>query len=344
MLFRFRQAFRDISIRRKLILMVTSTSGLALAMACGGFVLQDVLTFRATTRDHTATLAAIVGNNTVAALMFNDSGAAKEVLAALAGEPAVIAAILYKDNQPFARYARRDANLPDPVLIPTGAFASFADGRLELARPVMADDAQLGTIYLVTDLSVLDQRLHRYIVLALGLLVAAMVAAYLLSRRFQRIISRPVSELVQLMQRVSVAKDYRMRAYRHSHDELGALSDGFNEMLTQIQQRDSALQSAHEDLERRVVERTGQLQQQVAERVAAERALQQQLTRISLLNQITNALADRQDLDSIVGVVLAQLEAHLPVDFGSVSIFGVESANPVIMGLVRRVERQTMNS
>lgn len=318
---RLRQRFRDFSLQRKLVWIVTSTSGLALGFACAGFVLHDVWTFRAAARDNTDTLAAIVGSNTVAALTFNDAAAAGEVLAALAGEPRILAATLYKDHRPFARYARPGVNLPDPVMIPAGTFATFDHGRLELAHPVTAGGTPLGTLYLVADLGGFGERLRGYLAIAAGLLLAAMGAAYLLSFRFHRVISWPVFELVSLTQRVSAQKDYSLRLRRYSRDELGALYDGFNEMLAQIQQRDSALQSAHEDLERRVAERTRQLQEQIAERLAAERALQQQLTRISLLNQIASALSDRHDLGRIVRVVLAQLEAHLPVDFGSVSVF-----------------------
>ena len=65
-------------------------------------------------------------------------------------------------------------------------------------------------------------------------------------------------------------KDYSIRAVKENEDELGILIDGFNEMLTQIQQRDMALQKNQEDLEQRVEERTEALQQQIMERKRAE--------------------------------------------------------------------------
>ena len=63
------------------------------------------------------------------------------------------------------------------------------------------------------------------------------------------------------------------------------------------------------------------MESEVAERKRAEEGLKQQLTRISLLNSITRAIADRQDLDSVVQVVLRQLEDHLPIDFGRVYLY-----------------------
>lgn len=331
-----RRAFRDLSIKRKLIAIVTLTSALVLALACGGFVLHDVLTFREFTTSSTRTLASIIAKNTVGALEFDERDSAHEVLSALVENPSVIGAWLDRDDRPFARYLRAGATMRRPEATSRQAFTRFVQGHLELGLPVTKRNGdQVGMLYLVTDSSELDARLHRYITIAAGLLVAAVLVAYLLASRFQRVISAPVSDLAELTRRVTTERDYSRRAQRHARDELGALCDGFNGMLAQIQQRDSALQAAHEELEGRVRSRTRELQEQIFERLTAEKALQHQLTRISLLNQIANAMSDRQDLDRIVNVVLAQLEQHLATDFGSVSIH-VETREHLEIAAVRR--------
>ena len=67
------------------------------------------------------------------------------------------------------------------------------------------------------------------------------------------------------------------------------------------------------------------LAQDVAERKRAEAGLQQQFTRISLLNQITQAISERQDTDSILHVVLRQLEDHTRLDLGGVALYDAEA-------------------
>src|SRR5437762_106848 len=62
-------------------------------------------------------------------------------------------------------------------------------------------------------------------------------------------------------------------------------------------------------------------------RKRAERDLHQQLTRISLLNQITHAISERMDLESIFNVVLGRLETHLPIDFGTVYLFNPQTGD-----------------
>jgi signal transduction histidine kinase len=112
-----------------------------------------------------------------------------------------------------------------------------------------------------------------------------------------------------------------VRVATHGRDELGQLVEGFNEMLGQIQDRDSKLQEANDELEARVEERTRNLREEISERMRTEQALQHQFVRISLLNQITQAISDRQDTDSILQVVLHELEAHLGIDLGIVTLF-----------------------
>ena len=57
------------------------------------------------------------------------------------------------------------------------------------------------------------------------------------------------------------------------------------------------------------------------ERRTAQSRLRSQLERLSLLQQITHATGERQDLPSIFQVVVRTLEEQLPVDFGCVCLY-----------------------
>src|SRR5262249_23687410 len=53
----------------------------------------------------------------------------------------------------------------------------------------------------------------------------------------------------------------------------------------------------------------------------AQQKIHAHLGRLDLLNRITRAIGDRQDLPSIFGVVLRSLEDNLPMDFGCVFLY-----------------------
>lgn len=80
-------------------------------------------------------------------------------------------------------------------------------------------------------------------------------------------------------------------------------------------------------LEERVVERTAQLESanrsledEVVVRRQAEQKTQAQVERLDLLQQITRAIGERQDLRSIFQVVVRSLEDSLPVDFACICL------------------------
>jgi signal transduction histidine kinase/CheY-like chemotaxis protein len=88
------------------------------------------------------------------------------------------------------------------------------------------------------------------------------------------------------------------------------------------------LREVNKDLDKRVRDRTsdlaqtvGALESEVAQHKNTERRLQTQLERLSLLDQITRAIGERQDLLSVFQVVVRSLEDHLPIDFGCVCLY-----------------------
>jgi len=67
----------------------------------------------------------------------------------------------------------------------------------------------------------------------------------------------------------------------------------------------------------------------VTERKAHERKVQTQLERLNLLQQITRAIGERQDVPSIFQVVIRSLEERLPLDFGCIALY--EPANEILV-------------
>jgi light-regulated signal transduction histidine kinase (bacteriophytochrome) len=113
--------------------------------------------------------------------------------------------------------------------------------------------------YIIADLYEIQQRLTRYLGIASLVGLVSFAFALLISSWLQRRISRPLLDLAHTARLVSAEKNYTVRVTANSRDEVGILVQAFNEMLTQIQWRDTALQQAHDELERRVIERTAQL-------------------------------------------------------------------------------------
>ncbi len=282
--------YRDLPIRHKLTTIIMLTSGVAILLACAAFVLYDLAAFRrAMTRD-LSTVAEIIGQNSTAALAFNDPNAATQVLAALRAKPNVISACTYAWNgEVFARYKREDlkrSSLP-PAPRPDGS--RYEAGHLTIFRRIILDGQPVGTIYIESDLSEMDARLQRYAGIVGLVMLASSFVAFLLSAKLQRVVSEPILGLAQTAKAVSLGKNYSLRAVKHSQDELGLLIDGFNEMLAEIQDRDEKLQRHREHLEEEVAARTAELRALNAQLTAAEAKAAQER---NLLRTLIDSLPD----------------------------------------------------
>ena len=254
-------SFGKIPIRRKLTMVIMLSSSLALVLACAAFVIEDVVTFRRDLVVAVSIQAENIGYGCAAALEFNVSKDAEETLAALQADPEIIGAAVYtKDGELFAKYDREsdDIVFAPPALVNQGS--KFERKRLILSRPIVRKGETLGVVYLESSTNELSNRLVRYAGIVGVVFFASLAIALGLASQMQRFISEPILHLAQVARSVAVEKNYSVRAITKNKDELGELVEGFNEMLEQIQTRDGALQSARDTLEKRVEERTLELE------------------------------------------------------------------------------------
>jgi two-component system sensor histidine kinase/response regulator len=275
---------RKLSLRRKLTLVIMINTVVALCAAGIGFAEYGVQRFKQVGIQDLNALANILGTNCTAPLAFKDPNSARDILQALAVKPHILAAVIYDhDDKPFAVYHRgaaKDSYSPPPI---KGEVSRFASDRVLIFQEINFDGEKIGTVFLEGDSGEDRQLLYSYLVF-FGLIIAAVsLGAYVMAGRLQRPISNPILELAWTMKMVTSSKDYSIRAGKRSEDEVGVLIDGFNEMLGQIQNRNTELRHAREDLERRVDERTLELEQEVGDRQRAQEALHESEERIRLL-------------------------------------------------------------
>jgi two-component system, NtrC family, sensor kinase len=299
-------ALRDRPIKGKLTAITMLTSGVALLLACAAFVGYELAAFRTNTVDELSTTAAIVGDNSGAALAFDDPASARQTLRSLNVHPHIVGAALYDRNgKLFARYERAASAVPFTAPLVEGQGHRFEQDRLKLFYRFDLAGEHAGTVYIESDLSELRARMSRYALIGAGVLLVSWAVAFLLAARLQRAISAPISHLALVMHQVQTRADYSLRATKHGHDELGALIDGFNSMLDQIRAQDSALQEARDNLELRVAERTGELERTHRLLVDASRQAGMAEVATNVLHNVGNVL---NSLNVSANMVTEQVE------------------------------------
>src|ERR1039458_8966720 len=275
---------RKMSLRRKITFLIMINTVAALCAAGIAFAEYGVHRFKQLRIEDLNALANILGSNSTAPLEFKDHNAAREILHALAAKPHILAAVIYdRDGVPFALY---HPGYPEDRYVPPQVendVSRFTSDRVLTFRSIHFAGEKVGTVFLEGDTVEFRQLLEGYL-LFFGLIVAAVsLGAFVMAARLQRPISNPILELAWTTKMVTSSRDYSIRAAKRSEDEVGVLIDGFNEMLGEIQNRDTELRQAREELERRVDERTIMLEQEVADRQRAQEALYESEGRIRLL-------------------------------------------------------------
>ncbi len=271
------KSFRDFPIKSKMTVAVLGTTLVALLAACVAFFAYERVTFSEAMSRNLSVLAEALASNSTAALSFTDADDAADTLKALRAEPSVEAAGLYNvEGAVFATYSRDKV----PQVVPPQPEADgtrFEADRLVVVRPVMLKDDRLGTLYLRADLAVLTARLRSYAQISAIVLFGSLLLAFVLSSALQQAITRPIFALTGTVQNIAGTRDYTARAKKLGADEIGTLTDGFNQMLAGIQERDSALQTANEAL-----------RAENAERKRAEEELRTSHERFQIVARATN--------------------------------------------------------
>ena len=177
------QAFRQTTIKRKLIALIMLTSGIALIVAFALMVVSDYVSFRSGLVRDLRTLAAVVGTNGSSALDFDDEEFATKTLAALAATPNITTAAIYtKDGRVLAEYLR-DNQSESPPPQPGPERYLFKHGYLTLFHPILRGGERIGSIYLQSTLHEMNVRLMRYGLIGGAIVLGASLIAFLFSSR-----------------------------------------------------------------------------------------------------------------------------------------------------------------
>lgn len=257
-------------IKAKLIVISMSVALVSLLLASLAFTAFQISTYRTSLMQNLVSIADVVADNSNAAILFNDPVAAHDMFGnILQADGVQSVGILLPDGQLFAGAG------DTPQLLAASASAGstrveradgryyqyeFSDFTLHVNVPVLSGSEVIGSVHITSSLETIQQQIRSFIVIVLLVLLGSTIIGYMLITYLQHIISHPLLQFKAAVDEVRISKNFDLSVPVSSHDELGQLIRGFNDMLSEIKQRDERLDLYRINLEKTVQDRTLDIQ------------------------------------------------------------------------------------
>src|SRR3970282_920936 len=243
---------RNISIKNKLVLMQVFTSAFVLALCITAFVLINIRGFKDRKVISSNAIAQVIGFNSASALEFLDNDAAEKILSELKVQNDILnATILDKKGKIFASYTKPGSDPYYQFSVPAmdQSKIQFTKENLFVYNKIKKENETIGFVCIRFELTELSKIKMEVLSLGVVLLLVGIGLAFLIAMIIKKYISKPLSNLVEVTQKIKETADYKIRMDVEGQDEISLLASEFNDMLENIEKRDNEVAKSKEQLD-----------------------------------------------------------------------------------------------
>ena len=245
-----RKKFSDISIRAKLVLILSLTAIIALFIASSVLFYTSIETVKEDEYANIKQLADISSFNITASIDFGDAEGAESVLSSLTINPSIISAFIYTpENKVFVNYFHNKFNNEQQQKLSEDSVKRLLNYKkngsppnktlyfwkdFDVFTPIKNNTETIGILHIIADTYYFKQKIKK---LGYSLAIIATITLFIIfiiTTFFQRIFSNPIYALLNIMKKVSDNRDYNLSKELQRNDEYGALFKGFSTMMDEL--------------------------------------------------------------------------------------------------------------
>lgn len=310
-----------LSIKTLFVWVVMAITTLAVVLSSSISLIKQINNYQNELIQQVEIYSELIARRAANNIIADDSFSEEQNLRALIVAPFINSVHVYRDNgekQPsfFTSYNRPGfAPLVEKWQhIEELKTPTLSGNVYEVIKPIKQDKNIVGYVYLQVSANILNSLTWNSVAITVAVLIFVLIISFGLTLKLQHTLVRPITELVNLVQRISRKRDFTGRAKTTNIRELDILASAFNDMLDRTQhylrERDLAEQEQQKlqiSLEDKVNQRT----------VALKEANQELIQTLEKLHQFQRQMVQNEKMASLGDMVAGVAhEVNTPIGLG----------------------------
>jgi signal transduction histidine kinase len=265
---------QNISIKRRLTSIIMAISTISVLVTTLTISVVGIYNLRNSIINDLSVAATIVGESNTAALDLNNYRNVNDSMSIYSVKPQIKLACIYDIDVDVDLDIDAEINIKKGEQVVVGEYSfrqgypsqcpakvlptiRMSDDSIEIVKEIRDNNSVLmGYIYVKSTLEQINDYIKKQFAIALFVISTALVLSYLLAINLQKAISTPILRLAETARLITERKDYSIRARtlgdpaRDHRNEMVVLTTAFNNMLTEIGERDHQLKKQNVALEK----------------------------------------------------------------------------------------------
>lgn len=299
---------QSISLRRGLIIVVLLVTATALSIGFTINVVSQVSQYQSSMLKRVSSYAKIIAGNARESVALNDNSEETQRLSSLANSPFVQHVHIYRvdpNNGELSFFSSYNKEGLAPIPAKFSKIEYLSEPRInehymEVAEPILLDDAVIGYVYLRGSNNEVRLFMWRAIAIAAAVFVVTLLVCWLATLKLRHRVIQPLEYIVDIASQVARDKNYTLRIPESRLDEFNDLGQSLNIMLERVQHQIARQQRAEKEASQLNLE----LEQQVTQRTKALRESNQELlATLEQLHQYQGQLVESEKMASLGDMV-----------------------------------------
>ena len=247
------------SISTKLVALLSLSATIALLLSFVTILVYSFYENKANRLNILSLTTEVIGQNLIAAIDFDDSASAKSTLSSLSLIKDIEGVFLFKDfDNVFSSYINNSSDENSLIKITQDLYktkniktrVNYIDFKhIIVSNPIYFQKEYIATPCIISNTDTLKKSFIDKSLLLLMVFLITLVIIVLLSLRMQKIFTRPIFKMKDIIEHITINKSYDITIKAQENDEFKVLFDGFNYMIATIKENTLDLEKAKKEID-----------------------------------------------------------------------------------------------